>query len=168
VPARRIGKKSRRLRSSRPGKGKALIRVPFTSRDVLIKNQDGSAVAPREKPHNRPQSAGPADRPLAVPANLTIPAGTVIFARTAEPLSSDHNQGGDTFSTTLEKRIVVDLWVVARRSETILGSVTAAQKAGRIKGVSQLRLELTGLTMVDGQQLPILTSLQGIGWHVAR
>lgn len=48
---------------------------------------------------------------------------------------------------------------LARRGETIIGSVTNAQKAGRIKGVSQLGLELTDLTIVDGQQLPILTEL---------
>jgi hypothetical protein len=53
----------------------------------------------------------------------------------------------------------VDGWVVARRGETILGNVITAQKAGRIKGVSQLGLELTDLTVVDGQQLPILTEL---------
>jgi hypothetical protein len=94
-----------------------------------------------------------------VPANLAIPAGTVIFARLADPLSSDHNQAGDTFSATLAKPIIVDGWVVARRGETIIGSVTTAQRAGRIKGVSQLGLELTDITIVDGQQLPLLTEL---------
>jgi len=90
---------------------------------------------------------------------LTISAGTVIFARLAEPLSSDHNHVGDTFTATLDRPIIVDGWVVARRGETILGNVTTAQKAGRIKCVSQLGLELTDLTVVDGQQLPILTEL---------
>jgi len=90
---------------------------------------------------------------------LTLSAGTLIIARLAEPLSSDHNSAGDTFAATLDKPIIVDGWVVARRGETILGKVTTAQKAGRIKGVSQLGLELTDLTVVDGQQLPILTEL---------
>jgi hypothetical protein len=98
-------------------------------------------------------------RTAPVPANLAIPAGTVIFARLADPLSSDHNQAGDTFSATLDRPIIVDGWVVARRGETIIGSVTTAQRAGRIKGVSQLGLELTDITIVDGQQLPILTEL---------
>jgi hypothetical protein len=88
-----------------------------------------------------------------------MPAGTVIFARLAEPLSSDHNHAGDTFTATLDKPIIVDGWVLARRGETILGTVTTAQKAGRVKGVSQLGIELTDLTVVDGQQLPILTEL---------
>jgi len=41
---------------------------------------------------------------------------------------------------------------------TVLSQM-AAQKAGRIKGVSQLGVELTDLTVVDGRQLPILTEL---------
>lgn len=90
---------------------------------------------------------------------MTIPAGTVIFARLAQPLSSDHNHAGDTFTATLDKPVIVDGWVVARRGETILGNVINAQKAGRVKGVSQLGIELTDLTVVDGQQLPILTEL---------
>ena len=101
----------------------------------------------------RPTASAP------VPAKLIIPPGAVIFARLAEPLSSDRNQAGDTFTAALDRPIAVDGWVVAQRGETIIGSVTNAQKAGRIKGVSQLGLELTDLTIVDGQQLPILTEL---------
>ena len=115
--------------------------------------------APRRNGRDRPPSAGYTQQAAPVPPNLTIPAGTVVFARITEPLSSDHNQAGDTFTATLDKPIIVDGWVVARRGETILGSVTTAQKAGRVKGVSQLGLELTDLTIVDGQQLPILTEL---------
>jgi len=128
------------------------------SRDTFSQDQQ-PAPSPAQRP---PLLNRPAMRPMAsapVPANLIIPPGTVIFARLAEPLSSDRNQAGDTFTATLDRPIVVDGWVVAQRGETIIGSVTNAQKAGRIKGVSQLGLELTDLTIVDGQQLPILTEL---------
>jgi hypothetical protein len=132
---------------------------PVTSRDTLPPDQgSNTAPAPNRHSHDRPPSASaPANAP--VPANLTIPAGTVVFARLAESLSSDHNHAGDTFTATLDKPIIVDGWVLARRGETILGTVTTAQKAGRVKGVSQLGIELTDLTVVDGQQLPILTEL---------
>jgi hypothetical protein len=136
---------------------------PVTSRDTFPQDQDPDAnvapvPAPRRPSHDRPPAAA-ATQNAPVPANLTLPAGTVIFARLAEPLSSDHNQAGDTFTATLDKPVIVDGWVVARRGETIIGNVTTAQKAGRIKGVSQLGIELTDLTVVDGQQLPILTEL---------
>jgi hypothetical protein len=54
--------------------------------------------------------------------------------------------------------------VVAQRGEILGGRVADAQKAGRVTGVSHLAVQLTDLTLVDGQQVPIeteLTSLAG-------
>jgi len=84
--------------------------------------------------------------------------------RINEPLSSDQNQIGDRFTGVLEQPIVVNGWVVARQGQTVIGQVKSVKKAGRVKGVSQLGVELTDLTLVDGQQAPILTELwQGSG-----
>lgn len=93
------------------------------------------------------------------PATLTIPAGTVLQVRMNEYLSSDRNQVGDRVSATLQQPIVVNGYVVARRGQTLVGQVEAAEKAGRVKGTSQLGIELTDMTMVDGQSRPILTQL---------
>ena len=123
---------------------------PVISRDTIPQGPSGTA-APGQGPVYR-------KRP-AVPGSFTIPPGTVIFARVNEPLSSDRNHPGDAFTATLDRPIIVDGWVVARRGQTILGSVTVAQKAGRVKGVSELGLELTEITVADGQQLPVLTEL---------
>jgi len=79
--------------------------------------------------------------------------------RINEYLSSDRNKIGDQVTAVLQQPIVVNGWVVARRGQTLIGQVEAAQKAGRVKGVSQLGIELTDLTAVDGQQVPILTEL---------
>src|SRR4029077_2664277 len=103
--------------------------------------------------YNRQQAA--ADAPGTIP----IPAGKVIFIRLNQPLSSDHSHPGEGFTATLDQPILVNGWVVARRGETVVGTVTSAKKAGRVKGVSQLGLELTELTVVDGQQLPLSTEL---------
>jgi hypothetical protein len=103
------------------------------------------------------EPAPPAGLPL--PATLTIPAKTILYVRINEPLSSDHNQVGDRVTATLEKPLVVNGWVVVRRGQTLTGQVTAAVKAGRIKGTSQLGIELTDLTLVDGQSMPILTEM---------
>jgi hypothetical protein len=94
-----------------------------------------------------------------VPPTLTVPAGTVLLVRINEHLSSDRNQIGDRFTAVLEQPIVINGWVVARRGQTVIGQVEAAVKAGRVKGVSQLGVELTDLTVVDGEQRPILTEL---------
>src|SRR5215471_2791448 len=133
------------------------------SRPVISRDRFPEDQQPPASPAERPSAPGRAPTrrtpPAPVPANLVIPPGTVIFARLAKPLSSDRNQPGDTFTATLDRPIIVNGWVVARRGETVLGTVTAAEKAGRVKGVSQLGLELTDMTVVDGQQLPVLTEL---------
>jgi hypothetical protein len=77
-------------------------------------------------------------------------------------LSSDKNQPGDGFSATLTRPLVADGVVVAQRGQIIGGRVAEAQKAGRVKGVSRLSVQLTDLTLVDGQQVPIETELTNL------
>jgi hypothetical protein len=105
-----------------------------------------------------PPAAGPQDF-VAPPATLTLPAGTYVSVRIDQPLSSDHNQQGDIFSATLTEPVVVNGYVVAQSGQTVYGRVADAKKAGRVKGVSELKLELTGLTLVDGQTLNIQSVL---------
>jgi len=136
---------------------------PVISKDTIPQdNQDQQDPNQAPPPRGRryPNRTRPEVQPSGpVPANITIPAGKVVFARLNEPLSSDHNHAGDTFTATLDQPIVVDGWVVARRGETIVGTVTEAQKAGRVKGVSHLGLELTDITTVDGSQIPVKADL---------
>lgn len=95
-----------------------------------------------------------------LPANLTVPAGTVIQVRTNQWLSTDRNLPGDGFNATLAQPIVVEGWVVARRGQAVLGRITLAQKAkGSNHNTSQLGMQLSELTFVDGQLLPIETQL---------
>jgi hypothetical protein len=127
-----------------------------------LQDQDQNAPRQRRSSHDRPYQRSQVTGQAAVgnvPDSITIPAGKVIFVRLNEPLSSDHNHAGDAFTATLDQPIVVNGWVVARRGETVVGSVTNAQKAGRVKGVSQLGLQLTEVTVADGQQIPVATEL---------
>ncbi len=94
-----------------------------------------------------------------VPAQLTIPQGTFITVRVNQPLSSDRNQEGDAFSATLVRPIVVNGVVVAEPGQTLGGRVVEAKKAGRIEGLARLRVQLTDLTLVDGQQVAIQSQL---------
>jgi hypothetical protein len=116
-------------------------------------NSGDRAAQRNRRPYPRRQAAGD------LPGQFTIPVGKVIFVRLNDTLSSDHSQPGDGFTATLDQPIVVNGWVVARRGETVVGTVTSAKKAGRVKGVSQLGLELHEITVVDGQQLPLETEL---------
>jgi hypothetical protein len=109
------------------------------------------------RPDQRPVEQAPP--PPQAPAQLTVPAGAWVTLRVDEPLSSDHNQPGDAFTGTLAQPIVVQGIVIARRGQTVRGRVMEAMKAGRAKGVSHLSLELTELTLVDGQQIPLKTQM---------
>jgi hypothetical protein len=109
--------------------------------------------------HNAPDAPLPPAPARAVPSTLTIPAGTVLVIRMNDFLSTDHNKIGDQFTAVLDQPLVVNGWVVARRGQVLVGQVKEARKAGRIKGTSELGVELTDLTVVDGRQVPILTEL---------
>jgi hypothetical protein len=106
--------------------------------------------------NNLPPNDPPND---GVPPRLTVPAGTFVTVRVNQPLSSDHNQPGDAFSATLVQPVVVDGVVIAQRGQTIGGRVAEAQRAGRVEGVARLGVQLTELTLVDGQQIPIQSQL---------
>jgi hypothetical protein len=108
---------------------------------------------------DQPAPAAPAPQPQSVPGTLTIPAGTILLIRINDYLSSDRTRIGDHFSAVLENPIVVNGWVVARRGQVLVGQVKEARKAGRIKGTSELGIELTDMSVVDGRQVPILTEL---------
>ncbi len=134
---------------------------PPTSVDRVPQNapQSRQQNPPQYSPQNPPPPNGPEDQYVPPPALLAIPSGTVLIMRLNEPLSSDRNQVGDQFSGVLEQPIVVNGWVVARRGQVVMGQVKSVQKAGRVKGVSQLGVELTNMTLVNGEQAPILTEL---------
>ena len=134
---------------------------PPISVDRVPQNSPQSAQENRPPYPQRtaPSSNGSNDEYAPPPALLTIPKGTVLIIRLNEPLSSDHNQVGDQFSGVLDRPIVVDGWVVARRGQTVMGQVKFVKKAGRVKGVSQLGVDLTDVTLVNGEQAPILSEL---------
>jgi hypothetical protein len=122
--------------------------------------------APGNQPYSQPNGPNPNypgySQPAApVPAQITVPAGTFITVRVNQLLSSDRNQAGDAFWATLSQPLVVNGVVVAEPGQTVAGRVVEAEKAGRIEGVSRLRVQLTEVTLVDGQQVPIQTQLIG-------
>lgn len=120
---------------------------------------DQAAAPGQENQPPAPMQQIPPMRPANLPETLTIPAGTVIQIRTSDWLSSDHNKKGDEFTATLAQPIVADGWVVMRRNQNLVGQVTDAVRAGRVKGVSKLQLELSRLTLVDGQLVPVQSTL---------
>ena len=119
------------------------------------------AAPPQEPapPHENPAPPQAPQREMELPDKLTLPAGTLITVRTSDFLSSDHNHPGELFNAEIFQPVVIDGWVVARRGQTVLGRVAVAQRAGRVKGTSQLGVELSQLVLVDGKQLHVRSQL---------
>lgn len=111
-------------------------------------------VAPQE-PQMRTRNQAPPPRS----GPLTVPAGSWITIRVNEPISSDHDQPGDMFTATLAQPIVANGRIIARRGQTVSGVISEAVKAGRVKGVSRLGLELTEIGLADGRQVQVKTRL---------
>jgi len=97
--------------------------------------------------------------PVPVPSQITLPAGTFVMVRINEKLSSDKNQPGDFFTAVLERPLVANGLVIAQPGQNIAGRVSEAVTAKEGNGRSRLGLELTELSLVDGQQVPIRTQL---------
>lgn len=127
------------------------------------KDRQNSSASRNSMPANEegyPENAPAAN--VQAPSILTLPAGTLVAVRATQPLSSDRNQPGDSFTAILDQTIIAQGWVVARRGQTVMGHVVTAQKAGRRNASSQLAIELSDLTLVDGQAVPIRTELAEI------
>jgi hypothetical protein len=143
--------------------GTLLALFPLTLAPALAQTDEaGTTIGQdqegmRSSPASNTQSAPNSNQWVA--SSLTLPAGTLIQVRLEGVLSSDRNHTGDGFTGVLDQPVVIQGWVVSRRGQTAVGRVAAAQSAGRIRGISQLALELTEFMLVDGQQIPVQTQL---------
>jgi hypothetical protein len=88
---------------------------------------------------------------------ITVPAGTRILIRTADPIDSSKQKAGYRFTASLETNLQSDNLVVARRGTTVYGVLASASSAGKMKGSSELDLELTDI-VINGTTYPLLTS----------
>jgi hypothetical protein len=95
--------------------------------------------------------------PPPQPRTVTLSAGTLLPVRLGETLTSENNKEGDAFTATLDKPLVVDGFVVAERGARLEGRVVEADRAGKVRGVSHLAIELVRLTTADGQRISIRT-----------
>src|SRR6202041_1246499 len=121
-------------------------------------DRDRGPMPPAE-PRQDAQQPPPPDNNYVVPDTLTLSSGAILQVRTTGWLSIDRNKAGDQGIMTLATPLVVNGLVVARRGQTVIGTVVNAERAGRVKGVSKLGLGLAQLTLVDGQLLDVKSTL---------
>jgi hypothetical protein len=102
-------------------------------------------------------STGAAPAAAQSTKKIYVPAGTRILIRTIDSIDSTKQKSGDRFTASLETNLVVDNIVVAPRGTKVYGRLVSAESAGRMKGSSELTLELTDI-VIKGTAYPLLTS----------
>ncbi len=110
-------------------------------------------------PGQQAQSATPAQAQQPV-QTLTVPAGTQVVVRLADPLSSSRNRRGDTFIATLDEPLIVDNYVVAPKDSKVVGRVVAARQSGHLKTPADLAITLTSLK-IGNESYRIATTRYG-------
>jgi len=125
--------------------------------------QTAPAPAQEQQPATETRNVvppAPAPPPPEAPApnTVTVAAGTTVRVRIGETLSTERNKDGDSFVATLDQPLVVDGFVIAERGARARGRVVEALRAGRVKGLSKLAVELTEVSTSDGQRVRIDTS----------
>lgn len=78
----------------------------------------------------------------AAPATTAIPAGTRIMVQMIDSVDSSRNHVGEEFAAVLANAVVVENDVVIPKNSEARVRLTEAKSAGRIKGQSELELEL--------------------------
>jgi hypothetical protein len=96
---------------------------------------------------------------------ITVPAGTRILVRMGDSIDSSKQKAGYRFTGSLETNLQADNVVVAKRGTPVYGVLASASSAGKMKGSSELGLELTEIA-INGTSYPLLTNtyeIQGKG-----
>ena len=105
-----------------------------------------------------PQSQPAPARPYGVPAQLTLNHGTYVTVRLNQGLSTDHNHVGDSFSASLMQPVIAGGVIIANRGQIVYGRISELQKQ-KTDNPSRLGLQLTGITLADGTQVPLESQL---------
>jgi hypothetical protein len=88
---------------------------------------------------------------------VTVPAGTRILVRMVDSVDSSKQKAGFRFTAALEANPQAYEVTVAPKATTLYGVLAQASSSGRLKGSSQLVLELTDI-VINGTTYPLLTS----------
>jgi hypothetical protein len=105
-------------------------------------------VAAAEPPAPPPPPAKPAPPPpppAPVMRTVQIPAGTIVRVQTIDSVDSAVSQAGDMFRASLAAPIVVDNEVVVPAGTDIDLRLAEVSSAGRLKGRSEVTLQLARL-----------------------
>jgi BON domain len=99
----------------------------------------------------------PPTPPPPQPRQIEVPASSTLTVRMIDGVDSSVNNAGEIFHASLESPLVVDNDVVVSRGADIYVRLVSASSAGRMKGKSELHLELVKMEF-QGRSYPLVSS----------
>lgn len=90
--------------------------------------------------------------------SYTLDAGSKVVVRTATALTTKTAKAGDRFEANLEQPLVVGDYTVAPKGSPVFGQVTVSDPSGKLKGSSYLGVQLTAISLPNGDRINIQTS----------
>ncbi len=118
----------------------------------------GVSSASRPPPFSGEVERPPAaDSGLYEPVQITIPSGTRLVVRMIDSIDSSRNAAGQTFRASLEAPVIINGRTVAPAGSDITVRLAEARRAGKIKGRSELELQLSRL-VVHGTSYPVVSN----------
>ncbi len=120
--------------------------VPATKRRIVTTPPTAVVVPPRR----------PVDAAEQQAATGTIAAGTTIRATVDTPTTSDQSQPGDRVTATVRSTISDNGRVLLRNGDQLIGSVTAVENSGRMRGSEALTVDFHAVR-IDGSEFEMET-----------
>jgi hypothetical protein len=91
------------------------------------------------------------------PREFTLPAGTIIPARTTTVLDTSKYNNGSIFDAVLEHDLVLDGTVLAKAGALMHCVVVDADRGGRVKGKASLSVAARTIAGIDGNAITVKT-----------
>ncbi len=115
------------------------VRAPAPAPAPVVAPEPAPVRAAAVTPKRAPQ-------PLP-PVRLEIPAGTLVSIRLIDPIDAAKNQPGDEFAASLASALTVSGRMVADQGSDAVVTLVDSKTSGRIKGRSELIVELATITV---------------------
>ena len=136
----------------------AANKTPAKQNDAIAQNKAGiaenkAAVARQADAHEQLKQ----DVDSMKSREFTLPAGTIIPARTTTELDTSKYKNGSIFDAVLEHDLVVDGTILAKAGALMHCVVVEANQGGRVKGKASLSVAARTIAGVGGNTITVKT-----------
>jgi len=162
APLSRASDKPRKARAQNPPEpvsdNQAAADTNLTQQEQSAElRQTPDAQAQPVPPAAAEPSLPPTPPPPPQPRQIEVPVNSTLTVRMIDGVDSSVNSAGEIFHASLESPLVVDNDVVVPRGADIYVRLVSASSAGRMKGKSELHLELVKMEF-QGRSYPLVSS----------